>query len=295
MATREYAAAGNRHMQWGNITDFGGLSSFMSLRMSDQLSAICGYGWRSGYSSMAIDLRLFRGGRLFDNDGLLYRINGDTIAPENGLELRIAYRLGGLAAEALLGRTWPAHKPIAQLLAEYDLTLHNSLFETRCYLQAGITPPNTPYIYMFDFGGTYGSFLYFRNSLLTVRPCEYTANAFVLASLRLRMDRPLYSVWNAMFAVGSNPRPFVGLSAAWGHIWGQDADGCITYEGLDLRSPNSGVAEVVLGVDGLLRWGVVDNGVAFAIRLHPQELQPVFSILLTAELRTSGHNLNIRQ
>ena len=206
------------------------------------------------------------------------------------MELRFGFGFGGFAVEALLGRTWPAHKPIAQLLAEYDITLHNSLFETRCYLQAGITPPNTPYIYMFDLGGTSGSFLYFRNSLLTVLPCEYSANSFVMASLRIKADQPLFSTWNSLFVVGSNPKPFVGVNAAWGHIWGQDADGRIHYENLDLRSPSDGFAELVVGVDGLLRWGVVDNGIAFAVRLHPWETKPLWAVLLTAELNPSTTN-----
>lgn len=283
MAMRGYSAAGNRNMQWGSITDPSGLASFMSLRMSDQRSAIAGYRWSSGYAAFVADVRLFYGGRLFDNNGLLYRKDGDTIAPENGLELRFGYSLGGFAVEALLGRTWPAQKPIAQLLAEYNITLHNRLFETHYYVQAGITPPNTPYIYMFDLGGTSGSFLYFRHSLLTVRPCEYVASAFALGSLRLAFAEPLFHLWNGVLVMGCYPRPFVGVTAAWGMMWGQSVDGTLTYEGLDLQSPNHAVAEAVVGIDGLLRWGYVDYGAAFAVGLIPDRSRT--ALLLTAGLR----------
>lgn len=284
MATREYAAAGNRHMQWASLNDIGGLSSFMSLRMSDQLSAIAGYRWYGrDHSFYAVDLRIFRGGRLFDNDGLLYRKDGDVIEPENGLELRFDYTHGGFAADAVVGRTWPAQKTIAQLLVEYNTAFDLSPFTFHIYAQAGVTPPNTPYIYMFDLGGTLGAPLWFRNSLLTVGPCEYTANAFTLGSLRLALAEPLFQAWNSVLVIGTYPRPFVGLTGAWGMMWGQADDGTMTYEGLDLQAPSRAVAEATVGINGLLRWGYVDYGAALAVSLLPDRTRT--AILLTAELK----------
>lgn len=283
MATREYAAAGNRHMQWASIYVLDGLASFMSLRMSDQISAIAGYRWTGrDYSFYVVDMRLFRGGRLFDNNGLLYRKDGDTIAPENGVELRFGYTNGGFNADAIVGRTWPAQKTIAQLLVEYDHTFLLSPFALRLYTQAGVTPPNTPYIYMFDLGGTFGAPLYFRNTMLTIMPCEYTANAFTLGSLRLAFEKPLFQAWNSVLVVGTYPRPFVGVTAAWGMMWGQTDNGTLTYEGLDLQAPNRAVAEAVVGIDGLLRWGYVDYGAALAVSLLPDRSRT--AILLTAGL-----------
>ncbi len=284
MATREYAAAGNRQMQWASLTDLGGLASFMSLRMSDQLSATGGYLWYGkGCSSYAVDLRIFRGGRLFDNYGLLYRKDGDTIAPENGLELRLSCHLGGFIGNATIGRTWPAQKTIAQLIVEYNKTFRFSHITLYLHTQAGITPPNTPFIYMFNLGGSLGSPLYFRNSLLTVRPCEYTANAFAIGSLRLGLTKPPFNLWNQLLEIGMYPRPFVGITGAWGMMWGQADDGTLTYEGLDLQAPNHAVAEAIVGIDGILRWGYVDYGTALAVSLLPDRSRT--AILLTAELK----------
>ena len=166
---------------------------------------------------------------------------------------------------------------------EDNNTVHLQPFVLHYHTQAGITPPNTPYIYMFNLGGTFGSPLFFRNSLLTARPCEYTANAFALASLRFGLEEPLYSVWNSLFVIGSNPRPFVGLTGACGMMWGQSSDGTLHYESLDLQAPNHGVAEAVVGVDGLVRWGMVDYGCAVACGFHPAA--PRWAWMLTAELK----------
>ena len=284
IACREYSAAGNRRMQATDITDPGCLASFMSLRMSDQTSVTGGYRWSTPLLAGIVDLRLFCGGRLFNNDGPLYRKDGDTIAPENGIELRLHCAAGGFAAEAVIGTTWPAHKPVAQLLVEYSRTFHLSPFTFHLHAQTGITPPNTPYIYMFDLGGTLGSPLFFRNSLLTIHPCEYTANLFASASSLLRLSSPLFSVYNRVLALGMAPRPFLGIDAEWGMMWGQDGDGRIHYEGLDLQAPCHGVAEAVVGVDGLLRWGVVDYGCAVACGFIPHATSLRWTILLSAEL-----------
>jgi len=284
MSTREYAVAGNRNMHRGSIVDPGGLSSFMSLRMSDQISFLAGYRWRSRSTAYCTDVRLFYGGRLFDNNGLLYRKDGDNIVSENGAELRFNVQTSHFAGDVIVGHTWPAEKPVVQLLAEYDRTFRIALFDLRVFAQSGITTPNTPYIYMFDLGGCLGSPLYFRNSLLTVKQCEYTANAFILGLLRFGFEKPVFSMWNQLLVLGSNPRPFVGLSAAWGYLWGQDATGFLYYEGLNLTAPSNGLLEATVGIDGLLRWGSVDYGIATSVGLLPRTSTTRWAILLTAEL-----------
>ena len=289
MATREYATAGNRSFRYPTITDIGGLASFMSLRMSDQHSVLVGYKWRTKIVDYRTDVRLFRGGRLFDGYGPLYRKDGDSIAPENGLELSFNFISKYFRGNLVMGHTWPAQKPIVQLVGEYDRTFRIGLFDFRCYSQVGATPPNTPYIYMFDLGGSYGSPLFFRETLLTARPVEYTANCFVFGSLRFSLRKPLYNVYSHLFAVGSNPRPFAGLNAVWGDMWRgcvmTMADGSLVYEGLFLQPPDRGVMELFVGIDGLVRWGVADYGVAFALRPWPlEDGKPRCVLLFTAEL-----------
>ena len=77
------------------------------------------------------------------------------------------------------------------------------------------------------------------------------------------------ALYNNLFSVGSNPRPFVGLTAFWGTLWGQDANGRKTLETFVLQSPYEGLLEPVVGVDGIVRWGAVDLGAAIAYRIAP--------------------------
>ena len=290
MASRDYTAAASRRMESTRLQDISDLSGFMSSRMSDDVSFTAGYlkGWER--SNISLDARLFFGGRLFDAYGFLYRCNGDVISPENGLQLTLSFAFeNSFKTKLVVGRIWPVVKPLASFLSQYSETFVTRSFRTDIFVQGGITPPGVPYIGMFDLGGTFGAPVWFRNVLQTVRPSEYTANAFILLSMRCGLRKPLFDVYNSLLVVGSRPRPFVGFSAAWGHMWGQDADGCLSYEGLDLTSPTRGLFEATAGFDGLLRWGSVDYGIAASVGLHPRTTPsgtpfPRWALLLTAEL-----------
>ena len=264
-AKRDYSAAASRRMNAVSLLDINDLSVFMASRMSDNRSLVAGYlrGW--GYNSVSIDAHLFFGGRLFGGSGLRYLCDGDSISPENGLEATLSYRYhNSLKTLLIVGKIWPTDKAILKLLTEYQKTLGFKHTYLSCFLQGGITPPNTPYIRMFDLGGTYGAPLCFRNALLTVRPNEYTANVFAFISLRFGLNKPLFRFYNKVFAIGSNPKPFVGMNGAWGWLWGQDEYGVLNYETLWLEALYNGYLEALVGVDGLLRWGGVDYGLSFA-------------------------------
>lgn len=283
---RDYDAAASRSSVSTTQLNLNDLSGFMASRMSDNVGLRAGYYTNWGRVGVLFGTHLFFGGRLFDGDGLLYRCLGDTIAPENGAEAKVTTTYGKhLEAVLACGHTWPQGKPIVRLLAFYEHADTLSFTELYTYLQGGITPPNTPYIRMFDLGGTYGAPLFFPNALLTAKPNEFTANTFLLASLRLRLHRPLYQLHSDLLVMGSRPRPFVGINAAWGWLWGQNPDGQMCYEGLDLQSPHRGVMEAVVGIDGLFEWGAVDYGVAFSCRPYPLENNALrWSVLVTAEL-----------
>lgn len=289
---RDYVSAGSRHMAVGSITDPASLAAFMSRRMYDRAGLVWGYRWRVRGVEHCIDATLFAGSRMFDNERLLYRVQGDTLPEADGAVLRWMLRLPqGFTSQLEVGGMWPEASFVTRLLAQYERTLKLSPVELSIYAQGGITPPRTSYLYMFDLGGTFGAPLYFRNSLLTARPNEFTANAFAFLSLHLRPEDPLWYWWSSFASIGTSPKPFVALHAAWGWLWGQDADGQLTWEGLDLQAPHHGLVEALAGVDGLIRWGAVDWGIAAGYRLtpagvpyHRTETNDNLVLLITADL-----------
>lgn len=289
---RDYQAVGSRQLSSGRYDDPASLSAFMNRRMSDQAGMVWGYRWRVRGTEHSIEGRMTLGGRLFNNERLLYRILGDTLVEEDAFLLRWLMKLPqGITTQIEAGGTLPQYSLVARLLAQYDHSFDIGAFELHTFMQAGITPPSTPYIYMFDLGGTFGAPLYFRNSLLTARPNEFTANTFAFLSLRFGPSNPLCRLWSPLLQMGTYPVPFVALHAAWGHLWGQRDDGRLAWEGFDLQAPHLGIGEAIAGVDGLFRWGLVDWGVAVAYRLTPPQApyhftqtQDNLALLVTAAL-----------
>ncbi len=281
---RDYVAAASRQMGSQSLLDLGGLSTLLNRRLSDRAMVVWGYRWQAGRTSMAVDATGFAGGRLFDATRLLYRTAGDTIAEEDGAELNWSMRTpAGLSVRATLAATWPERALTARLLVQYRHTFSLRPFEMGLYLQGGITPPRTPYVYMYDLGGTAGVPFLFDRTMLSAGVNEYTANAFGLSDVRLGLQRPLFSIWNKVLVVGSKPRPFVEARAMWGHLWGQDGEGCLEHEGFRLQAPHRGVVEAVAGADALLLWGVTEWGAAVAWRVWP-EAQARPAVFFTARL-----------
>lgn len=269
-ASRDYEAAGSRNLATATLANPMSLAGFMSRRMSDRVSVTWGYLWRVHGRVHRLEGSMGIGGRLFDNEPLLYRAVGDSIAKEDCFMLRWLMQLPqGISTQIEVGSMMPQHRHLARLLAQYD---HTFLFTHTClqtFAQTGVTAPHTPYTYMFDLGGTWGAPLNFHNSLLTARPNEFTANTFLFLSLRYALREPLVEGWNRTLQIGTAPRPFVGLNGAWGHLYGQNPDGYLQHEGLDLQAPLWGIVEPQAGIEGVLRWGIADWGVAVAYRLVP--------------------------
>lgn len=267
---REYSAAGSLRMSGWRVADIGGLASVMDRRMCDQLSALAGYRWHTKGWHYSFDARLFASQRLFDNNGMLFLKANDTLVQEHGIETRLHTETSwGLTAELLGGAVWPGPRPVAQLLVQWELSQPVGPFVCQWLLQGGAVPRGVPYPYMFDLGGTWGAPLHFRHTLLTARPNEFTASLFTFASLQVAFREPLLQWWYPLLQVGSYPRPFVGVNAVWGHLWDQTQKGRLQWEGMELQTPLYGLAEPVAGVEGLVRWGVADWGMAVAYRLAP--------------------------
>lgn len=280
-AAYDLTAAGSRRMEEVHLTDFSRNAAFMSLRMShtERVSV--------GWSEQVCDiLQLNAEGtysaeqRLYDGDGLLYpdsyyRQGQKTLYSYRELTVGAGWRWG-LQAKLLVGSTEESGSCMPmrylRMLTQYSRTFTLSPVELRLFGQAGWSDGlghEVPYSRMYDLGGTWGSPLHFEHSLLTARPNEFTANVFTLVSLRLGTARPLWQWWSAFAQVGSYPKPFAGVNAAWGHLWGEDAAGQRLWQGLALQSPRMGIVEPVVGIDGLMRWGLVDWGVAMTWRLVP--------------------------
>ena len=76
----------------------------------------------------------------------------------------------------------------------------------------------------------------------------------------------------------------MGINGAVGALSGMDAEGRLTHEGLTLQAPHRGVAEAFAGIDGVVRWGVVDWGVAVARRIGGKE----WGLTVTAKIFSWG-------
>ena len=136
---------------------------------------------------------------------------------------------------------------------------------------------NTPISRRFDLSGTGGSLYYFNNTLLTVRPNTFTADIFFHGCLNYSFANPL---WKSRL---SNPVPFIQLNALYGRLYNVDVDNTGLYELYTgrqlstnvsastyvLRSPDRGLLEPALGLNSLLRWGILDIGAALAYQITP--------------------------
>lgn len=183
-----------------------------------------------------------------------------------------------------------------RFLSEYSNTISftNSLQQLSLFAQCGFILGDAPFSRRFDLSGTGGCFYYFNNTFLTVPPNTFLSDAFVLASIRYTAG---ISLWKSTI---SEPHPFLQLSAVWGMINGKnviDGTGSFYLEGskppqqIALTAPNKGLLEPCIGIDKLLRWGVVDLGIATAYQLAPKNSSyhidnfwDKFAVMLIAKL-----------
>ena len=257
---RDYFAAASRRMQHSNITDLSGLSCFMSQLMADRRGLELGYVFKVNGTTYIIEGMVFEGYELYDQMYRpIYIVDGGEPCRSDGYELSLSmHRRSGFSAELT-----HAYRHTWRLLLQYDHRFTLGPLDLYTFAQAGICDNNAPFFYRFDLGGTYGSPLWFRNSMLTLSPYEYVAHRFTFGSLRLKFRNPLFKLWSKMFAVGTNPRPLVGVNGVWGGKYYDDVE-----PGYPEPTDKTMAAfEVMAGIDGLIRWGAVDYGLSFAWRV----------------------------
>ena len=224
---------------------------------------------------------------LFNANGLLYpRIHEEDKGfrtTYNELYISLAaYKT--LQAGLLLGTAGNQYSDkisVARLLFQYRNNLTTKLKNiVSIYAQAGSTfTENTPFSRRFDLSGTAFSNYFFNNTFATVRPNSFFADAFIQTCIAYHIGKPLWK--NQMSA----PRPFVQLNAMWGCL--RQSDNGVSH--IDLRSgqntslpasgndpeiisvssPNYGVLEPAVGINGLLHWNMIDVGVAAACQWTP--------------------------
>lgn len=170
-----------------------------------------------------------------------------------------------------------------QALVQYDNTFFDRSLEL--FVQAGYATPGTPFSRLFDLSGTDHGFYFFRNSFLTVASNSLTSHLFVHTCLHYTLPHPL---WQRSW---TRPQPFAQINAQWGILADADNHGQTVCDGLSLQAPYMGVFEPAIGIDGLIRWQLIDLGFGMAYQLtptaapyHHSDFVHNFAILLIANL-----------
>ncbi len=279
-----------RTMNNYNLINFNASGSFMNRLFSDTRRLTAGYSTRlTGHETLGLELRLSDERKLHDLANIYYpQTDADWDALEHArfAEARLFFEhdlglRGELTAGYTTGEWWVDTGYFLRLLLQYDQVFPvGRMLNFQVYAQGGLTFNGTPFSRLFNLGGTSGSAILFERSLLTARVDEFFANRFVLTCLRFGFSRPLFTYKSQLLQVGLAPRPFVLLDAAWGEM-----------EKFPNASPDKGIAEVGAGIDGIMRWGQVDWGLAVAYRLTPEdayyhlpESRDNVTIVLTASL-----------
>ena len=283
---------GSRSLNKYSIRDFTASGSFMTRLFSDTYRLTIGNCTRAKHNHVfGVELRLSHERYMWGGINLA---EWNDFLSQNYLEGHLYFsNTSGWKGDLAAGYTTGIEADsmlFVRVLTQFDHLYSFSVFNIHLFLQGGLTSLAVPYSRMFDLGGTFGAPLYFRNSLLTARPNEFTANTFAFLSLRFGPSNPLCRLWSPLLQMGTYPVPFVALHAAWGHLWGQRDDGRL-WDSLELQAPHLGIGEAIAGVDGLFRWGLVDWGVAVAYRLTPPQApyhftqtQDNLALLVTAAL-----------
>lgn len=279
--TDDLAAVASRTLENYQLFNFSNNSHFMSRRFHRVRRATVGWQW-TAWKKLVINFE----GRLSAEQRLFHSVNAfasDLIYPERFhaddelAELRLAMRHpSGWRGETTIGIGGEYF--FSRTIGQYSRTFKTGIFDLALFSQTGIvfSPANAdiPYSRMFDLGGSWGSGYCFQRTLLTATPNEFTADIFGFLSARISVREPIYDVFSNLFQLGSCPRPFFQVGTAWGTLRSHNANGqrqiaLGSFDKLTLQAPDQGIIEPAIGIDGLLRWGITDWGIAAAYRLTP--------------------------
>ena len=155
------------------------------------------------------------------------------------------------------------HVPYLRLLAQYDANLRlPRRGDLIVHLHGGVATPSTPATRLFLLGGTAASRYYYRNSFLTLPAGAFLATAFVQGSVSFVFERPLWNTRQWWAALYSRPFLFVQATAMAASLHSVHAGSAVTP--ILPHAPRGVLAEPAIGLDGLLRWKILDAGVVLA-------------------------------
>lgn len=132
------------------------------------------------------------------------------------------------------------------------------------YSRFGIATPDCPASRMFNLGGTAFAPFFYKNAFVTVRPNDFMSNAYAQANIRYTSPYLWQKKW-------THPRIIAQANGMIGTFWNYKLDfydTCIqdTYT---FSSPQQGLIETALGIERLIKWGIMDLGVAIAMQHTP--------------------------
>lgn len=280
----------SRQLSAYSLSSFTATGSFMNRLFSDTRRLTAGFSSRTrGHERFGLEVRLSDERKLYGGNTIYYPQNQDewnTLGHTRFAEALLLFEhdcgiMGEVTFGHHTGEWWQDSGFFVRALVQYDQVFPiGNPFDLQVYAQAGFSD-HAPLSRCFNLGGTWGSPLLFHRSLLTARLDEFIANVFALTCLRFGFSQPLFVLQNNLLVIGTAPRPFVLLDAAWGKM-----------RNFNNAAPDRGIAEVGAGIDGLVRWGAVDWGIVVAYRLTPPETfyhlpepKDNFLFLFTATLR----------
>lgn len=267
---------GTRNLEPYQLLSFTSTGSFMTRFFSDSYRLTLGFSRQTSPKvTQCFELRLSRERYLHNGDALYYPSSYSDLKNLKHFDFAegriFVSNNSGIRGELLIGAEgyWqPARpgdpdtyeiNPFLRLLLQYEREFDLSAFEFNLFAQGGVTNEEAPYSRIFDLGGTWGSPIAMGRSLLTARPNEFSANMFALVCMKISTGRPLFDFESGSIAIGTAPTPFLLCNAAWGK----------GFKYAYPIAPDKGIAEVGVGIDGILIWGSIKWGCAAAYRLTP--------------------------
>ncbi len=214
----------------------------------------------------SVGLRYSREQERFDSTGMIYNslqpwVNYTEAALRVDYTDRDYHPTHRLTLLLQPGVAYPSQpQPYLRLIAQYaygevdefgaDVGLH-------LWAQAGYATGKAPTTRRFDVSGTGGTPYYFEHTFLTVPPDRFLSDLFAHLCVKYIAPEPL---WKSLY---SNPRPFLQANAAIADL---GVHGGWLHKVADRSSP---LLEPATGFDGILRWGILDMGIAVAYRIIP--------------------------
>lgn len=252
----DYIPAGNTNLDAYSLLNPSQNPGFMTSHMLRVRRAAIGTRFtpNHGILDFSMEMRYDREWLRYEGSKLLY----PTLNPEDyrdfqdfaTIHLLTTYKgrlLLDMSFSNQIGdnNTLPSLRAILQYNRNYNYK--NSTLNT--FYQSGIITKNAPLQHCFDISGTAGSHYYFNNALSTLAPNSFTADYYFRFSLKWRLKRLIQE--NKVF----NPKPFLQVSGAAAQRYSGEW---------------TALLEPCIGVDDLLRFGLLNFGGAFAYKLAPK-------------------------